>query len=113
VILSDRSIYEAIASGRLGIDPWLFTVDSARRFADGAAKAGGELVAVENNPLDAVWKAQPPAPLSPIRPQEEHFTGRDSADKRQAIEDILTIRDFDKFLAASGYTGGQPLAPSA
>ena len=36
-----------------------------------------------------------------------------AADKRQAIEDILTIRDFDRFLAASGYTGGQPLAPSA
>ena len=29
-----------------------------------------------------------------------------AADKRQAIQDILTIRDFDKFLAASGYTGG-------
>jgi hypothetical protein len=27
-------------------------------------------------------------------------------DTRQALRDILTIKDFDRFLAASGYDGG-------
>jgi hypothetical protein len=29
-----------------------------------------------------------------------------ASDKRQALRDILTIKDFDRFLAASGYDGG-------
>jgi hypothetical protein len=29
-----------------------------------------------------------------------------AADKRQAIQEILTIRNFDRFLAASHYNGG-------
>jgi hypothetical protein len=29
-----------------------------------------------------------------------------AADKRRALNEILTIRDFDAFLAASGYAGG-------
>jgi hypothetical protein len=27
-------------------------------------------------------------------------------DTKQALRDILTIKDFDRFLAASGYDGG-------
>jgi hypothetical protein len=29
-----------------------------------------------------------------------------ASDKRQALRDILTIKDFDRFLVASGYDGG-------
>jgi Xaa-Pro aminopeptidase len=70
---------------RLGYDPWLHTVDGVARLKAALEPIGATAVACADNPLDAVWKAQPPAPLSPIRPQEPRFTGRDSADKRQAI----------------------------
>jgi Xaa-Pro aminopeptidase len=71
--------------GRLGFDPWLFTVDQAKRYADAAQKAGGALVGTEANPLDAIWNGQPPAPIAPVAVQDMRYAGRDSADKRHAI----------------------------
>src|SRR4051795_6035759 len=44
-----------IAGDRLGFDPWLHTSAAAERLAPACAKAGTELVAVESNPVDAVW----------------------------------------------------------
>src|SRR5450432_3222745 len=43
------------AGDRLGFDPWLHTSAAAERLAAGCAKAGAELVAVDNNPIDSVW----------------------------------------------------------
>src|SRR5690606_35741114 len=45
--------------GRLGYDPWLFTAAGVERFAAAAKRAGGELAACPDNPLDAVWPDQP------------------------------------------------------
>ncbi len=81
--------------GRLGIDPWLFTVDQARRFADGAAKAGGELVAVDSNPLDAVWTDQPPAPIAPVTVQDLRFAGQSAEEKRRAMGAALAVDGLD------------------
>ena len=70
---------------RLGFDPWLLTDDAARRFRDAAAKAGAELVALDDNPLDRAWIDQPVAPIAAVRPQELRFAGKSSADKRADI----------------------------
>src|ERR1700761_3306030 len=40
---------------RLGFDPWLHTSAAAERLSAAAAKAGAELIAVETNPVDAIW----------------------------------------------------------
>src|SRR5689334_4567097 len=50
---------------RLGFDPWLHTTAAAERLAAACAKVGAELVAVETNPVDAIWSERPPAPLGP------------------------------------------------
>jgi len=81
--------------GRLGFDPWLFTVDQARRFADGAKKAGGELVAVDANPLDAVWPDQPPAPIAPVTVQDLRFAGQSAEEKRRAMGAALAADGLD------------------
>src|ERR1700760_3619303 len=47
------------AGDRLGFDPWLHTTAAAERMAAACAKAGAELVAVESNPLDSVWRERP------------------------------------------------------
>src|SRR5438034_841099 len=54
-----------LAGDRLGFDPWLHTSAAAERLAAACAKAGAELVAVDTNPLDAVWTERPPPPLAP------------------------------------------------
>jgi Xaa-Pro aminopeptidase len=80
---------------RIGFDPWLFTVDQARRFTDAAAKAGGTAAPVEKNPLDAIWGDQPPPPIAPVLPQDMRYAGRSSEDKRRAIGKALAAEGQD------------------
>ena len=43
----------------VGYDAWLHTQDWAKSAAAKVEKAGAKLVAVEKNPIDAVWEDQP------------------------------------------------------
>jgi Xaa-Pro aminopeptidase len=70
---------------RLGYDPWLLTPDQAARFRAAAEKAGGSLVAVEGNLIDAVWQGQPPPPLAPVVPHPLEFAGEAASEKRRRI----------------------------
>ena len=70
---------------RIGYDPWLHTVDGVGRLRTACERAGAELVALDGNPVDAVWTAQPPAPLAPVRVQEIAHAGAGAAEKRRAI----------------------------
>lgn len=70
---------------KIAYDPWLHTVGEARRLEAACRAAGAELVAVSDNPLDAVWADQPPLPDAPASIQPEARTGRRSADKREEI----------------------------
>src|SRR6266851_10149708 len=67
--------------GTLGYDPWLHTVGEVERYAAAAAKAGGSLVPVPDNPVDTVWLDQPPAPLGRVVPHELQFAGRPAEEK--------------------------------
>jgi Xaa-Pro aminopeptidase len=70
---------------RLGFDPWLHTSSAAERLAAGCAKAGAELVAVDSNPLDAIWTERPQPPLAPVAVHGTQFAGEAEADKLQRI----------------------------
>ncbi len=63
------------SADRLGFDPWLHTTAAAERLAGACAKAGAELVAVETNPLDAVWTERPAPPLAPVTLHGQQFSG--------------------------------------
>jgi Xaa-Pro aminopeptidase len=81
--------------GKLGYDPWLHTPDGLEALRRAVGKAGGELVACADNPLDAAWTDQPAPPIAPVRPHELRFTGRDSVDKRTALADRLGADKID------------------
>jgi len=81
--------------GKLGYDPWLHTPDGLESLRRAARKAGGELVACADNPLDAVWTDQPPAPIAPVRPHDVRFTGRESVDKRTTLGAKLAENGVD------------------
>lgn len=78
--------------GRLGYDPWLHTVSWVEKLRRVAEEIGGELVPVEDNPVDAVWASQPPAPLAPAVPHDIVYAGRTSWDKRHALGDEMAGR---------------------
>jgi Xaa-Pro aminopeptidase len=71
---------------RLGFDPWLHTTAAAEKLAAGCAKAGAELVAVDSNPVDAVWTERPALPLAPVSLHGQQFSGEAEADKLKRIE---------------------------
>ena len=75
---------------RLGYDPWLHGVRGVERMRKACDSADAELVAVDANPIDAVWTDQPPPPQTPVVPHELRFAGISSADKRQELAQKLT-----------------------
>ncbi|MCL6250163.1 aminopeptidase P family protein [Altererythrobacter sp. KTW20L] len=85
-----------VATGaKVGFDPWLHTQGWARTTAKRLAKAGAELVAVESNPVDAVWEDRPEPSTAPAFLQDEALAGRSSADKRGAIGEWLKAEGLD------------------
>ncbi|MGZ3310560.1 MAG: aminopeptidase P family protein [Xanthobacteraceae bacterium] len=73
------------AGDRLGFDPWLHTSAAAERLAAACARAGAELVAVDSNPLDAVWTERPAPPLGAVTVHGTQFSGEVEAEKLKRI----------------------------
>lgn len=87
--------------GKLGYDPWLHTLDGVKRLRKAAEKAGGELVALKENPVDAIWSDRPPPPMEPVVPHPIEYSGEESADKRRRIAESLVSDGQDAvFLSA-------------
>jgi Xaa-Pro aminopeptidase len=80
---------------KVGFDPWLHS----KGWADAAAKAlasrRGELIAVDENPVDAVWADRPAPSPAPAVVQSDEFAGRASADKRAEVADWLKREHYD------------------
>lgn len=78
------------AGARLGFDPWLHTKSGLKSMERACRDAGGHLVAVAENPVDAIWADQPSAPLAPVQPHDGKYAGRSSTDKRTELAAKLT-----------------------
>jgi len=81
-----RWVGGAVARGDVvGYDPWLHTPHEVERLRASVERAGAGLRAVSDNPLDRVWPAQPPPPVSPVRPQPDEFAGETAQSKRTRL----------------------------
>lgn len=90
VPLADKSPWDWIAGSlaegdALGYDPMLLTESSVARYRKAVEKAGGSLVAVDDNPVDAVWPDQPAAPLAPVVVHDEIYAGDPAVAKRAKL----------------------------
>ncbi len=86
------------AGNRLGYDPWLHTPGQVERLAKAVKGAGAVLVAVEANPVDAVWRDRPAAPLGEVRLHDAALAGRATADKLADVRGAL--KDADALLVS-------------
>ncbi len=80
---------------QIGYDAWLHGkpwVDAANT---ALAAKGGQLVAVEGNPIDAVWHDRPAPSLSPALIHPTEFAGQSSEAKRSDVAEWLTTRGLD------------------
>ena len=83
------------AEERLGYDPWLHTVDGVAKLAAACEKAGGALVALADNPVDALWADQPAPPRAPIVPHPLDYAGKPAAEKRCELGAALSKAGVD------------------
>jgi Xaa-Pro aminopeptidase len=76
---------------RLGFDPWLHTIAETTALQKACAKAGGELVALASNPIDAIWADQPDAPAGEVAIQPVGFAGELAKDKIVRIGKAIRV----------------------
>ena len=85
----------APVGGRIGYDPWLHTRAWVKAASEALAERGAELVAVDTNPVDAIWPDRPAPSNAKLVVHEDRYAGQSAAEKRQAMADWLVARHAD------------------
>ena len=80
---------------RIGIDPNLLSVKAYEKFLDVIEQQGGQLISMESNPIDQIWKDQPAHPNHPVYNHQKKFAGRDSVEKVEEIQEILKEQNVE------------------
>ena len=84
---------EAPRDASIGYDPWLHTPAAVEALRRGAEEAGATLIAVESNPIDAIWPDRPSAPRAPVILHAEKLAGETAARKFARIAHALGKSD--------------------
>lgn len=82
-------------NARIGYDAELATTGWVKAMGDHIEGEGGSLVAIDDNPVDAVWLDKPSAPMSELRVQDVKWAGKSAGDKREDIAKILKEKQVD------------------
>jgi Xaa-Pro aminopeptidase len=77
------------SGAKVGYDPWLHTTEGADRLRKACAAAGAELVAVDGNPIDALWSDRPAPPAGPVTLRDIKLAGEGAAEKFKRIQGEL------------------------
>ena len=80
---------QSLGGQTIGFDPWLHTIAEVEALRAGVDKAGGRLVAVAHNAIDAIWSDQPPAPAEKIEIHPIGFAGETARDKLARLAGLL------------------------
>ena len=78
---------------RLGYDPRLHTPGSAARFDLACRKAQAQLIALDANPIDTIWRDRPGPPLAAITHHKARFAGESAAAKVERVQRALASVD--------------------
>jgi Xaa-Pro aminopeptidase len=88
------------AGDKLGFDPWLHTTDNAEKLAKVCAAAGATLVAVDGNPIDALWTDRPAPPEGAVTLRDIALAGQSAADKLKIIRTELAKQRTDALVVS-------------
>ncbi len=98
----DAWLTENLQAGqRLGFDPRLHTISGARKLHQAAEKAGAELVATADNPIDALWHDRPAQPANPVRIHPLTFAGEAGEAKIDRVREVLRKEGDDAVLLSA------------
>ncbi|WP_020185453.1 aminopeptidase P family protein [Methylopila sp. 73B] len=91
------------SGARIGYDPMLHTIEGIERLEKAADHAGAALVAVEENPVDAIWTDRPAPPLAPVALHDPAFAGETVDSKLGRIADELAAARADALLVTDAH----------
>ena len=80
---------------RLGYDPYLVTKAERERMERACRRRNAELVAVGDNPVDAIWSDRPPPPLGRVTVHDLVYAGRPGREKRRETGEAIAALDAD------------------
>jgi len=83
------------AGMRIGFDPWLHTHEGTKRLEEACTAIGASLVAVDSNPIDAVWSDRPAIPLAPVTLHRPTYAGEEAEAKIKRIQSKLADMKAD------------------
>mmetsp|Transcript_24888 Transcript_24888/g.61125 ORF Transcript_24888/g.61125 Transcript_24888/m.61125 type:complete len:634 (+) Transcript_24888:25-1926(+) len=78
------------AESKVGIDPFLVPLNTARTIELKLKEKEHTLVALESNPVDAVWKDRPPTPKGMVSIHPIQHAGLSAGDKIRNLREELT-----------------------
>ncbi|MEJ0092478.1 MAG: aminopeptidase P family protein [Methylocella sp.] len=81
------------SGSRIGYDPWLHTSGQIERLSKSIQIAEGELVAVEQNPVDVIWTNRPAPSLGKISLHTRKHAGEAAAKKLARVASSLAGND--------------------
>jgi len=90
----------AKAGDRIGYDPWLHTSESVERLKQAAADAGAELVALDGNPIDALWRDRPAPPSGKVVLRDIALAGESASDKLKRVRAELDKAKVDALVVS-------------
>ena len=85
---------------KLGYDAWLHTSEQAEKLKKACLRAGAELVAVDSNPIDALWRDRPQPPSGVVSLREPKLAGEPAPDKLKRIRAELKKLRADAILVS-------------
>lgn len=91
----------AADGGRIGYDPWLHTRAWVQQATAALAEKGAALVAVDTNPIDAVWPDRPEPSKAHLVVHDDSYAGKSARDKRQDMADWLGARKADSVVLSA------------
>ncbi len=104
--LEDRGVTtwlkENVSSGdKIGYDPRLHSPSALSALKNAVELSGGELIALDDNPIDNAWDNRPPEPVTPVIIQPEKYAGESHDSKRTRIGAAIAEKNAEAALITS------------
>ena len=82
----------------MGFDPMLITAMRHKALTEATADAGIALIALDRNPVDAIWNDRPPIQPSRLWDVDQCYAGRPRGEKISAVVDAMKKHQAEAML---------------
>ena len=89
---------ELVSGQRVGVDPALISFEASKKLNEHLSKSGLELVPINENLIDAIWKDQPHFDPKQIDHLPVKFSGKSSSEKISDLRVHLKAQNYSSII---------------